>query len=107
VLSDKPCHFWGSPALAFGRVLAAAFRRDGWDLEVSDDPILRRLPLHTIRDGIEPHVVPCAEVVMSDATINRIAEEGLTSLATFRDSDEARFYGIQTLAGTALAVSAR
>jgi predicted component of type VI protein secretion system len=60
------------------------------------------LPLHVEAVSGESHALPGAEVVLSDATIRAIVDEGLVVLASVRDEDRAAFYGIGTVAGTPL-----
>lgn len=95
---------WGSAALALGRVLAAGFAAQGWGFDVAAHADLEGLPVHVFGDHVEPRVLPCAEVVMSEATIRRVMDEGLTVLASVRDEDRAGFWGIGTVAGGGLAV---
>jgi type VI secretion system ImpC/EvpB family protein len=101
---DHARYLWGNAALAFGRVLTRAFERDAWDLVPGADPWLRGLPLHVYREDGEPRAVPCAEVLMTEATIARVAAEGLMPLAAVRDRDEACFCAVQTVGGGRLAV---
>lgn len=95
---------WGGAALAFGRVLARAFERDVWNLAPGADPWLRGLPLVVCREDGEPRAMPCAEVLMTEATIARVAAEGFMPLASVRDRDEACFCAVQTAAGRGLRI---
>jgi type VI secretion system protein ImpC len=103
-VDDHAGHLWGSAALAFGRVLVRGFAADGWGFEPLAYGRLERLPLHAGRVDGEERVLPCAEVVMSDATIRAVAEQGLVPLASVRDRDEARFVFVGTVAGSSLPI---
>ena len=103
-VDDHAGHLWGSAALAFGRVLVRGFAAEGWGFEPLVYGGLENLPLHADRVDGEERVLPCAEVVMSDATIRAVAEQGLVPLASVRDGDEARFVFVGTVRGTELAV---
>jgi type VI secretion system protein ImpC len=84
---DHDRFLWGSGALAYGRVLARAFSAEGWDADLDRYAELDGLPVHVWREGGEECVLPCAEVAMSDATVARVAEEGVIVAASVRGQD--------------------
>jgi type VI secretion system protein ImpC len=84
---DHGRFLWGSGALAYGRVLARAFSAEGWEADLNLYSELDGLPVHVWREGGEECVLPCAEVAMSDATVARIAEEGVIVAASVRGQD--------------------
>ncbi len=84
---DHERFLWGSAALAHGRVLARAFAAEGWEAELGRSATLEGLPVYVWLEGGEECVLPCAEVVMSEATIARVVEEGLVVLAGVRGED--------------------
>jgi type VI secretion system protein ImpC len=88
---DHERFLWGSGALAYGRVLVRAFAAAGWDADLERYTELDGLPVHVWREGGEECVLPCAEVVMSDATAARVAEEGLMVAASVRGTDRVAF----------------
>jgi type VI secretion system protein ImpC len=88
---DHARFLWGSSALAYGRVLSRAFAARGWDADLERYAELDGLPVHVWREGGEECVLPCAEVVMSDATAARVAEEGLMVVASVRGTDRVEF----------------
>src|SRR6185369_9809386 len=101
-LAEHESFLWGSAALALGQVIGRAFAAEGPDFDLSVHAELTGLPLHVESAGGESSVLPCAEVVMSDATIAAVVDEGVVVLASVRDEDRASFYGIGTVAGTPL-----
>jgi type VI secretion system protein ImpC len=98
-LAEHERFLWGSSALAFGVVLARGFAVDGWGMDVAAHADLDGLPLYVCREAGEDRVLPCAEVVMSDATIRSVVEQGLIVLASERDADRAAFWGIGMVDG--------
>jgi type VI secretion system protein ImpC len=88
---DHARFLWGSAALAYGRVLARAFAAEGWDADLARHATLDGLPVHVWREGGEECVLPCAEVVMSDATAARVAEQGLLVVSSVRGTDRVEF----------------
>jgi type VI secretion system (T6SS) tail sheath-like EvpB family protein len=101
-LTEHESFLWGSAALALGQVIGRAFAAEGPDFDLAAHAELTGLPLHVESAGGESSVLPCAEVVMSDATIAAVVDEGVVVLASVRDEDRASFYGIGTVAGTPL-----
>ena len=56
------------------------------------------LPLHIYeRDG-ETHCKPCAEVLLTEETVGRILEEGLSPLVSFKNRDLVRIARVQSVA---------
>jgi len=88
---DHERFLWGSAALAYGRVLARAFAAEGWDADLERYAVLDGLPVHVWREGGEECVLPCAEVVMSEATVGRVVEEGVMVVAGVRGTDRVAF----------------
>jgi type VI secretion system protein ImpC len=84
---DHDRFLWGHAALAYGRVLVRAFAAAGWDAEPESYAVLDGLPVHVWREGGEECVLPCAEVVMSDATVARVVEEAVLVMASVRATD--------------------
>ncbi len=105
-VSEHDAFLWGSSALALARILVRGYAGDGWEFDASRGAKLTGLPVHVDRADGESTMLPCAEVAMSEATITRVVEEGCIALSWIRDSDEAMFYGVQTLARSALRVRA-
>jgi type VI secretion system protein ImpC len=88
---DHERFLWGSAALAYGRVLARAFASEGWDADLERYATLDGLPVHVWREGGEECVLPCAEAVMSEATVGRLLEERLMVAASVRGTDRVAF----------------
>jgi predicted component of type VI protein secretion system len=88
---DHERFLWGSAALAYGSVLARGFAAEGWDAPLERYARLDGLPVHVWREGGEECVLPCAEVVMSDATVGRVVEEEVMAVASVRGEDRVTF----------------
>lgn len=88
---DHARFLWGSAALAYGRVLVRAFAAEGWEAALERYATLDGLPVHVWREGGEECVLPCAEAVMSDATVARVVEEGVMVAASVRGQDRVAF----------------
>ena len=103
---DSPL-LWGNGASALAGVLTQAYRADGWSARPEEASLLTGLPMALRREDGEARAVPCAEVLLTDKQIGRLADWGLTVLAPYRDMDQAQFFGIGTVGGTRLALGDR
>jgi predicted component of type VI protein secretion system len=101
-LAAHESFLWGSAAMALGQAIGRAFAAEGPGFDIAGYADVTGLPLHVEAVSGESHALPGAEVVLSDATIRAIVDEGLVVLASVRDEDRAAFYGIGTVAGTPL-----
>ena len=77
--------------MLFRSVLARAFASEGWDADLERYAELDGLPVCVWREGGEECVLPCAEAVMSEATIGRLLEEGVMVVAGVRGMDRVTF----------------
>jgi type VI secretion system protein ImpC len=101
-LAAHESFLWGSAAMALGQAVGRAFAAEGPGFDIAEYAEVTGLPLHVEAVSGESRALPGAEVVLSDATIRAIVDEGLVVLASVRDEDRAAFYGIGTVAGTPL-----
>jgi predicted component of type VI protein secretion system len=90
--------------MAFGRVIVGSLSAGATGEPLDPHALLGDLPCWVTRDGGESRLRPCAEVVLSESAIGALADLGVTVLVPVRDTDEARFRGIQTVAGGAVRV---
>lgn len=109
-MSDPPVHedyLWGNPALAVALALAQSFSDAGWEMRPGTAAQIEKLPIHVyLRDG-EPESKPCAEVLLTEEAVDRILEEGLMPLASFKNRDSARIVRFQSIADPAQALAGR
>jgi type VI secretion system protein ImpC len=92
---EHTAYLWGGAPLAVAAALATG------------EPLLRRRPLHVWREDGEARALPCAEVLMTQETVERVTEEGFVVLAPYRDRDEVRVCGLRTASGRPLGLSTR
>ena len=57
-----------------------------------------RLPLHVYANDGETESKPCAEILLSEDAAERLLEEGLIPLISFKDRDLARVARFQSIA---------
>ena len=98
---DLPAHedyLWGNPAFLIALLLGQSFTESGWEMRPGTVSEIDRMPLHVYeRDGVsEPK--PCAEVLLTEDAVERILDEGVMPLVSFKSSDKARLARFQSIA---------
>ncbi len=95
---DHEGYLWGNPCFACVLLLAQAFSHYGWDLRpgaISDIP---GLPLHIYKDKGESVTKPCAEVVFTERTMEKILDLGVMPLLSYKNQDSIRLARFQSVA---------
>ena len=98
---ELPVHedyLWGNPAFAVALLLAQSFVEAGWEMRAGTATEVDKLPLHVYRRDGQPESKPSAEVLLTDDAVERIVEEGLIPLISFKDRDIVRVARFQSIA---------
>jgi type VI secretion system protein ImpC len=107
---DLPVHddyLWGNPAFAVALLLGQSFSESGWGMRPGTAAAIERLPVHIYRRDGEPESKPCAEVLLTEDAAERILEEGVMPLVSFRDRDMVRLVRFQSIADPARPLAGR
>lgn len=91
-------YLWINPAYACGRLLAQEFTREGWDMAPGDHVDLGALPAHHYSEDGESRLQPCAELLLSEATMVAMLQEGLMPLVSYRNQNTAVLGRFQSIA---------
>ena len=91
-------YLWGNPGFAVALLLAQSFNEAGWDMKPGSISEIDRLPLHVYEKNGESESKPCAEVLLTEDAAQRILDEGLIPLVSFKDQDSARVMRFQSIA---------
>lgn len=91
-------YLWGNPGFAVALLLAQSFSEAGWDMKPGSLSEIDRLPLHVYEKNGESESKPCAEVLLTEDAAQRILDEGLIPLVSFKDRDSARVMRFQSIA---------
>jgi len=98
---EAPVHedyLWGNSAFVVALLLAQAFSDAGWEMRLGSVAQMEKLPVHVyVRDG-ESLVKPCAEVLLTEDAVERMVEEGLIPLVSFKGRDAVRVGRFQSIA---------
>jgi type VI secretion system protein ImpC len=91
-------YLWGNPGFAVALLLAQSFSEAGWEMKPGSMSEIDRLPLHVYEKNGESESKPCAEVLLTEDAAERILDEGLIPLVSFKDRDSARVMRFQSIA---------
>jgi type VI secretion system protein ImpC len=91
-------YLWGNPGFAVALLLAQSFSEAGWDMKPGSVSEIDRLPLHVYEKNGESESKPCAEVLLTEDAAERILDEGMIPLVSFKDRDSARVMRFQSIA---------
>lgn len=98
---DLPHHegyLWGNPALAVALALAQSFAESGWEMRAGSVTQIDNLPLHVYKADGESVLKPCAEVLLTEDSLERILECGLMPLVSYKGRDSVRIARFQAVA---------
>jgi type VI secretion system protein ImpC len=91
-------YLWTNPAFACGRLLAQDFSREGWQMEPGDHVDLGFMPAHHYVEDGESKLQPCAELLLSEATMVAMLEAGLMPVVSYRNRNTAVLARFQSIA---------
>lgn len=104
---DHAEFLWANAAFACATLLAQSFSAAGWRMRPGSRRELTGLPYVVLRQkgGIEAK--PCAEVLLTERSSNRMLECGIMPLASLKDQDAALLVRFQSIAQPATSLAGR
>jgi type VI secretion system protein ImpC len=96
-------YLWGNPAFAAACLIGQSFTADGWSLKPGAPNQLEGLPLFVVTEDGEQHLLPCAELWLSERGADQMLTRGLTPIWSVKNEDRIRIGPFRSLAGGALA----
>ncbi len=96
--SEHDNYVWSNPAFAGAYLLAKSFRRNGWEMAENIAREIDGLPIHIYQENSETKSKPCAEIPMTEAGVQKMIDNGIIPLVSFRDSDKIRVASFQSIA---------
>jgi type VI secretion system protein ImpC len=101
-------HFlWSNPNFFCALLLAQSYRVHGWEMGSGLFQDIDGLPIYMYEDDGETKTKPCAEVVFTETGCNKILEEGLMPLLSFRNTDKVHLARFQSIASPMSALKSR
>jgi len=79
-------------------LLAQSFSEEEWEMRPGIVTEIDRLPLHVYEKNGESESKPCAEILLTEDAAERLLEEGLMPLISFKDRDLVRVMRFQSIA---------
>lgn len=98
---------WANPSFICAVLLAQSYRAYGWDMGDALMRDLDRLPIYHYVDDGEKKMKPCAESLMTEAISEKLLENGLMPLISFKDSDRVRIASYRSAASPAASLGGR
>ncbi|MGE3152925.1 MAG: type VI secretion system contractile sheath large subunit [Nitrospiraceae bacterium] len=90
---------WGNPVFACLVLLGKAFLEEGWHLRPGSVQDIEGLPLHVYRDEAGDSVTkPCAEAWLTEKAAERLLDQGLMPLLSYKNQDRVRLLRFQSIA---------
>jgi type VI secretion system protein ImpC len=91
-------YLWGNPAFVVALMVGQSFEDDGWEMRPGGRSQIESLPLHTYHSDGEVQVKPCAELLLTEEAVERILDQGLIPLVSYKGRDTVRVGRFQSIA---------
>jgi type VI secretion system protein ImpC len=99
---------WGNPLFACLVLLGQAFTESGWKMNPGSVKEIEGLPLHVYQDDSGESVTkPCAEAWLTEDAAERLLDEGLMPVVSYKNQDRIRLVRFQSLASPPTALMGR
>ena len=95
-------YLWGNPAFAAATLIGQGFTAEGWSLRPGAPNQLDGMPLHVVVEDGEQHLLPCAELWLSERGAEQILNRGLTPVWSVKNEDRIRIGPFRSLGGDGL-----
>jgi type VI secretion system protein ImpC len=90
---------WVNPMFSCLLLLGQTFSADGWQLRPGSIQDLEGLPLHVYQDGTGDSVAKaCAETWLTEQAAERLLDQGLMPLLSYKNQDRIRLMRFQSIA---------
>ena len=100
--SEHDNYLWSNGCFAVGELLAESFANYGWEMKDRLAQDIDGLPLHVYKQDGETIYKPCAEIPMTDVSVNKLIAAGLMPLVSYRGTDRVKLAMYQSITGSAL-----
>ena len=106
-VSEHDNYLWSNPSFICGLLLAQTYRKFGWDMSQSFQLSLSDLPTHVYQEDGETKTKPCAEILMTETIFQKLLDEGLMPLISFKNTDRVQLGGFQSISSPIRGLSGR
>lgn len=91
-------YVWSNPSFICAYLLAKSFRKNGWRMADNIAREIDGLPMHVYEEDSETKTKPCAEIPMTETSVQKMVDNGIIPIVSFRDSDRIRVASFQSIA---------
>jgi type VI secretion system protein ImpC len=91
-------YLWGNPAFVVALMVGQSFEDAGWEMQLGHRSQIANLPLHTYRAEGDLRAKPCAEVLLTEEAVERVLDQGVIPLVSYKGRDEVRVGRFQSIA---------
>jgi len=95
---DHAAFLWANPTLALAGLLADCFVSEGWSMQPGGALDIGELPAYSYTEDGESKMLPCAEILMPEASAEQILNRGIMPIVSFRNQDRARLLRFESIA---------
>jgi len=95
--SEHAGYLWGNPAFLCALLMGQSFLTHGWQLRRQLARRVDHLPQHLYREDGEPVAKPCAEVLMTERTAEKLTDAGFMPLASMKNEPAALIVRYQSI----------
>ena len=99
-ISEHDNYLWSNPSFICALLLAQTYRKFGWEISRNFQQSLSDLPMHIYQEDDETKTKPCAEILMTEITFQKLLDEGLMPLISYKNSDRIQLGGFQSVSSS-------
>ena len=105
-VSDHESLLWGASSLFVATLIATSYLQSGWQMSPSDLVEIGDFPALTYKDEDgEVHLKACAEVFLSERVAEKILDQGVMPLMSFKNRNAVRVLRVQSVSSPASALA--
>ena len=91
-------YLWSNPIFICATLLAKTFTKYGWEMSGNFLQDITNLPIYQYKDNGETKTKSCAEITFTEDNCEKLLQQGLIPLISFRDTDRIKVGRFQAVA---------
>lgn len=95
-------YLWSNGCFAAAMLLGQSFSEYGWEMKGRLMQDISGLPLYFDKVDGQKSYKPCAEISMTDESVNKLIATGFMPLVSYKDTDRVKLAMFQSITGSAL-----
>lgn len=90
-------YLWSNPVFICATLIAKTYTKYGWELSGNFLQDIDNLPLYQYKENGETKTKSCAEIIFTEDSCEKILQQGLIPLISFRDTDRIKIGRFQSI----------